>query len=310
MAPGERMGGTTHGVGWGRRNYHPGQKKGDQTDYGEYNILMLEYLAGRRSPGAPVELTELLPVWQARLNGNWGAWKCTQTKQALQQVAAGAPPQTLGGMSNAMSMRAAAGLGAFATEDGLAAAARRLMFTHRNEEALSGGEFFARVAFKVAREGKSPREAIDAVAASMSGWIQQQVQKGIAKFEEATDPSQPLSKEEFVDDLAMTSMARLWDVGKTEPIKVGKASPTEGTLPSSVYIILKYVDDFAAAAKANAMVGGDNASRAVAIGMVLGAYHGVNGIPKHLRDDLNAWKKCDALLDKLPLLSKAGKSEL
>ena len=34
MAPGEKMGGSTHGVGWGRRNYHPGQKKGDQTDYG------------------------------------------------------------------------------------------------------------------------------------------------------------------------------------------------------------------------------------------------------------------------------------
>merc|ERR1711865_515701 len=45
MAPGEQMGGTTHDVGWGRRNYHPGQKKGDQTDYGEYTILMLEYLA-------------------------------------------------------------------------------------------------------------------------------------------------------------------------------------------------------------------------------------------------------------------------
>lgn len=28
------------------------------------------------------------------------------------------------------------------------------------------------------------------------------------------------SKEEFVDDLALTSMARLWEVGKTEPIKV------------------------------------------------------------------------------------------
>ena len=47
MAPGEKMGGTTHGVGWGRRNYHPGQKKGDQTDYGEYALLMLEYLAGQ-----------------------------------------------------------------------------------------------------------------------------------------------------------------------------------------------------------------------------------------------------------------------
>merc|ERR1712086_331142 len=126
--------------------------------------------------------------------------------------------------------------------------------------------------------------------------------------EEAVDPSKPLSKEEFVDDLAMTSMARLWDVGKTEPIKVGKARPTEGTLPSSVYIILKYADDFAAAVKANAMVGGDNASRAVAIGMVLGAYHGLEGIPAALRDGLNAWKKCDALLGKLPLLRQ--KSEL
>merc|ERR1712210_41364 len=115
-----------------------------------------------------------------------------------------------------------------------------------------------------------------------------QLKKGRTKYEEATDPTRPLSKEEFVDDLAMTSMARLWDVGKTEPIKVGKASPTEGTLPSSVYIILKYMNDFAAAAKANAMVGGDNASRAVAIGMVLGAYHGVEGIPHELRKGLNA----------------------
>merc|ERR1712071_666316 len=79
MAPGEQMGGTTHGVGWGRRNYHPGQKKGDQTDYGEYNILMLEYLAGRESKnvGRRVSVEEMLPVWSKRMNTNWGAWKCT-----------------------------------------------------------------------------------------------------------------------------------------------------------------------------------------------------------------------------------------
>merc|ERR1719163_498212 len=58
MAPGEKMGGTTHGVGWGRQNYHPGQKKGDQTDYGEYSMLMLEYLASRpeKSTTKPVKL--------------------------------------------------------------------------------------------------------------------------------------------------------------------------------------------------------------------------------------------------------------
>ena len=80
----------------------------------------------------------------------------------------------------------------------------------------------------------------------------------------------------------MTSMARLWDVGKTEPIKVGKASPTEGTLPSSVYMILKYEHSLIDAAKANAMVGGDNASRAVAIGLVQCPCRGAF-VRRHLR---------------------------
>ena len=61
-------------------------------------------------------------------------------------------------------------------------------------------------------------------------------------------------------------------------------------------------DDFTAAIKANAMVGGDNASRAVAIGMVLGAYHGVETIPTELRDGLNAWDKAEKLMDKVRCL--------
>merc|ERR1712146_340291 len=101
------------------------------------------------------------------------------------------------------------------------------------------------------------------------------------KVAEATDPSTDLYKERFVDDKALTSMARLWDVGKTEPIKVGKASPTEGTLPGAIYFIVKY-NDLAAAAQANAEVGGDNASRSIPIGMVLGAYQGVEGVPEAL----------------------------
>ena len=34
-------------------NYHPGQKKGDQTDYGEYTLLMLDYLAEHPAPPVP-----------------------------------------------------------------------------------------------------------------------------------------------------------------------------------------------------------------------------------------------------------------
>merc|ERR1712199_44688 len=158
--------------------------------------------------------------------------------------------------------------------------------------------------------GAELEAAIRDVAKGMSRFIQKQVKKGITKYEEAVDPSRPLGKEEFVDDLAMTSMARLWDVGKTEPIKVGKASPTEGTLPSSVYIILKYMDSYIEAAKANAMVGGDSASRAVAIGLVLGAHHGVQGIPQKFQNSLNNWARCDAMLGKLPLLLRLVSKEL
>ena len=46
---------------------------------------------------------------------------------------------------------------------------------------------------------------------------------------------------------------------------MGKASPCEGTLPGAIYFILKY-KSFKAAAQANAMVGGDNASRSIPIG--------------------------------------------
>ena len=119
-----------------------------------------------------------------------------------------------------------------------------------------------------------------------------------------------LSKEQFSDDLALTSMAKLWDVGRSEPIKVGKASPTEGTLPGAVYFILKYAneeDGLKKAIQSNTMVGGDNASRAIAIGMVLGAYKGIQAIPKQWKETLEQWEYCENLLNQLPLLNNLEK---
>merc|ERR550525_1601359 len=233
----------------------------------------------------------------------WRSWKCTQTKQTLQQVEGGYPLDRIGGMSNAMSLRSAAAYGYYSTEEDVVHAARTMMFTHRETTALDGGEFFARVTFRIIHNGLAPREAIEAVASMSSSFIKQKGKQALDKVQEATDPNRPLSKEEFADDLALTSMARLWDVGKTEPIKVGKASPTEGVLPGAVYLIVKYLD-LTKAAQANAMVGGDSASRSVAVGMVLGAWQGVESIPKRWRDELVGWSRMDELLENLPLIGK------
>lgn len=315
-APGEKTGGETHGVGWGARNFHngngvgPAKKAGECTDYGDYTILMLKHLAATSDKPHRVDLNELIPRWQKAMT-KWRSWMCTQTRQTLQQVSSGTSYNQLGGMSNAMSLRSAAAFGYFDKEDDAAHAARTMMFTHRETTALDGGEFFTRVAFRIIQKGLTPREAIEEVAKTSSNFIKQKVKQALDKVEEALNPQKTLGTQEFCDDLALTSMARLWEVGKTEPIKVGKASPTEGTLPGSVYLIVKH-NDFYKAAKANAEIGGDSASRSVAIGMVLGAWQGLEGIPQRLKDTLIGYDKYDKLLNQLPLIKNESpdKSEL
>jgi ADP-ribosylglycohydrolase len=239
-----------------------------------------------------------------RLENGWGSWICTMTKETYAQVRQGYPVERLGGISNAMAIRHVAAHGYYETEEELVDVARKTMFTHKNAEALGGGEFFARVTHRVLN-GETPANAIEMVAVQMGGFFADKVSQAIGKYKEESDENSALHKELFSDDLAITSMARLWDVGRSEPIKVGKASPTEGTLPGAVYFILKYAnkeDGLIEALKANAMVGGDNASRSIAIGMVLGAYMGVNAIPNEFKETLEQWEYCEKLLDKLPLL--------
>lgn len=339
MGPGEKMGGSTHGVGWGRRNYHPGQKKGDQTDYGLYVMLALEYFANHHIPkeDSAVNFEAFLPLWAGKFTSNlWGAWVCTQTKQALgKYIQQGKRSdekfvKSLGGMSNAMGIRSPAALGVYEDIESLVQASDDLMFTHVNMDALAGGEFFTRLAHKIVHSEKQiekvedlynlMEKSIDEMEGYRRNFCKQQLQKGHSKFKEATNPDMPLSKEEYVDDLAATSMARLWDVGKTEPIKVGKASPTEGTMPTSIYLILKYFSlypnapgkAFAEGVRANAMIGGDNASRSVAVGMVLGAiagteevFGGTNEFGSDWKDSLNTFKQADKWTNQLGFVKMA-----
>ena len=304
MSPGEMMGGQTHGIGWGERNYHPGKSAGGSTDYGDYNVVILEHLAATSNPPRKFEVKDILAHWMNRLEHGWGSWICTMTKETYAQVKHGVPVEKLGGISNATAIRHVAAHAYYDDEEVIAQVSRDAMFTHRDVDALDGGEFFARVTHRVIN-GVAPDIAIKDVAKQMGGFIESKVAQAIAKYEEATDKNSELSKEPFCDDLALTSMAKLWDVGRSEPIKVGKASPTQGTLPGSVYFILKYMnseDGLNEALSANAMVGGDNASRSIAIGMVLGAYFGVDAIKPLWKETLTQWSYCEELLNTLPLL--------
>ena len=106
------------------------------------------------------------------------------TKETYAQVKRNTPIENLGGMSNAMAIRNLATYGYYDTEEEIADVSRKVMFTHKNEEALSGGEFFARVTHRVTHRvihGATPLDAIETVAVNMNEFIQGKVAQAIAK---------------------------------------------------------------------------------------------------------------------------------
>ena len=83
LGPGEHMGGMTHGVGWGARNYHPGKGAGENTDYGDGNLFFLEYLAGGGSSRRPFSIEHYVNThWKKQYEG-WNTGQCRGCKAWL-----------------------------------------------------------------------------------------------------------------------------------------------------------------------------------------------------------------------------------
>ena len=308
--PGQRSGGKTHGVGWGARRYHD-KPAGDQTDYGDYLLVVGDHLARAGKENA-FDGVALLKTWQ-RWMKRWKAWMCTQTKITLQQVermggaeGAGARILSLGGNSNAMALRSHFAFAYFEEEEELVAFTRMVAFTHQNAEAHMGSEYVVRVAHRIVHRGMGLREAVEDAARDAPEFIRSLVASAVAKVAEVEDGATSLASQEpgVVDDIAITSMARLWEVGKSEPIKVGKASPTEGVLPAALYLALRYEGRWYDAVKANAVVGGDTGSRAVVLGMLMGGCGGGVEVGAELLDGLVVRDDVEKLLSQAPLLQQ------
>lgn len=70
--------------------------------------------------------------------------------------------------------------------------------------------------------------------------------------------------------------------------KLGPACSISSALPSVLYLALKHGDDLETAFIENAMAGGDNCARGLALGILLGAANGISSIPKRWVNELNA----------------------
>lgn len=319
--PGEGLGGTTHGVGWGRANYHPGKLAGDLTDAGDVSIMLLEHMAATKT----FSFDGFAAHWLARIQAGYGSCNfqsvgkdgvcppgttpgyissaSRRTLEALMQnpKATGAARKALAANVNCLlpATRFLPLLAMYDDEDALAEAAVSAVYvTHSNRDPVMAAEFLSRALFRMVR-GETLRPALESAATRVGDTqISKWLSDAVAKVAEAAASGSDLSKERFIDDVAITSMARLWDVGKSEPIRVGKASPTEGALPGSLYIALRYEGQLEEALIANAGVGGDSAARGFLIGALLGATTG-GGMPSRWTAELRERQRVDRLWETL-----------
>ena len=78
--------------------------------------------------------------------------------------------------------------------------------------------------------------------------------------------------------------------------QLGRACSLSQALPAVIYLALKHGDDIETAFIENAMAGGDNCARALALGLLLGAAHGIEAIPARWRAGLRAASQLDVFL--------------
>jgi ADP-ribosylglycohydrolase len=325
-------GSDNNGIGWGTANYHPGKVAGDLTDAGEIAVMLLECIESKSLSKDSYSFDIYAQYWLHEINVK-GYGSCNF--QSVGRNAVGCPPGLKPGYINGGSRRT---LQAISTQQGTVSGEIRkalsadvnclvsathflplffisddeeylvkesintVYLSHKNRDPLAAAEFLARTLYAMIFLEMDLSTALNRAAMKTANpQVQKWLNDAVAKVKEATDPTSSLFKAEFVDDLAITSMSRLWDIGKSEPIKIGKASPTEGALPSSLYFALKYRTDVEEALIANAGCGGDSAARGMVIGMLLGAQSSFSGFDSGHRwiKGLNSHSRVTQLIDDL-----------
>ena len=89
--------------------------------------------------------------------------------------------------------------------------------------------------------------------------------------------------------------------------KLGPACSISSALPSVLYLATKHGDDTETAFIENAMAGGDNCARGLALGILLGSANGLSSIPEKWIKNLEAQMKLDKFLEQVSKTSQTEK---
>ncbi|HNY65988.1 MAG TPA: ADP-ribosylglycohydrolase family protein [Deltaproteobacteria bacterium] len=253
-------------------SYHKTKAKGDFTNCGDQAYVLLESLAVCRG----FRLDDFSGRW-FDVFSDYRGYVDHAMRGTLQNFALGKGPLESGSLSNDLSGASRIAPLVYCLRhdpDALFGASRlQTAMTHSNALTIEAGEFLARVCLMVL-EGASPSDAVWQVTGEfftdthLSGWV----------------------KEGYASR----------DKGSVEAIvSFGQNAQVQESFPGVIHLIMKYEDDPAEALIQAVMAGGDSASRAMAVGMVLGAHSGPGAFPRKWLDGINRAKDIESLLARM-----------
>jgi len=252
-------------------SYHKGKHAGDLTHYGDQMLVLLDATAAL---GGAFDLERFAADWR-RFMESYGGYFDQATQATLQNMADGKKYPDCGSASDELggAARIAPLVACYPSDlEKLVKAARaQTALTHNNRMVTDGADFFARVVYNVL-QGQRPGAAVrETMAATSDGdnTLQELLSAGL---DSGTRDSRPTIAE------------------------FGQMCAFEAAFPATIHLIVKYENNFKQALVANVMAGGDSAGRGMLAGMVLGAYHGMGGIPEEWMTGLKSFDQVQASL--------------
>jgi len=243
----------------GSESYHPHKQAGAQGLAGDQALRLLTFLQREHRWDATAFLADWQSMWPT-----YNDYVDKATKGTLANLQAGATAATSGAPSDELAGPARiAPLMAFLADkpesEAVAAAIEQTVITHRSPETIECAEFLARATHRLLQGGELQRVITE------------------------TAPAWALKAAETVTDSDAIG-------------QLGRACPIPQALPAVLWLIRHHGENFETATIENAMAGGDNCARALALGMLLGAAHGIEAIPAAWREELRAKPQLEEFL--------------
>ena len=251
-------------------SYHPTKTKGDFTHYGDQMFWLLQNLVKEDR----FSLVDFGDVWHENMKTYTG-YIDGASKHTIEQLNTDRNYFACGSSSSDLS--AASRIFPLilkyhnSTDDMQEAIKLHTILTHMDKDLVQAGYFFSELAISILN-GVSLEKAIESSYKHFG--------KNIRKWTEKAKTAQTLPTNEAIQ-------------------KLGQSCNIHGAFASTLYILLKYQDDFAQALKENMLAGGESSARGMIIGGILGILHSKDVLNSNYMKQINKNQDIEKLTEQL-----------